>query len=144
MRSSKPPLLVLAATAVLLGAGSASAKDLCVYKQDGSFLVQLRGYRAPQAGKCRPVQGTHANGVLHGTVCRTSDGKVARFGTTTNIMAGVFSPAKVRQHAFSLAYPSYADGGGAEFTMEGGLSVSNSEGALLNIYAELCTASSIN
>lgn len=144
MRSSKTTLLVLATTAFLLGAGSASAKDLCVFKQDGSFLVQLRGYRPPQAGKCRPVQGTHANGTLHGTVCRTSDGKVVRFGTTTNITAGLFSPPKVRQHAFSLDYPAYADGSGAEFTMEGGLAVSNSEGALSNIYAELCTASPIN
>lgn len=144
MRSSKTPLRVLAATAVLLGAGSASAKDLCVYRQDGSFLVQLRGYRPPQAGKCRPVQGTHANGALHGTVCRSSDGTVVRFGTTTNLMAGLFSPPKVRQHAFSLDYPAYADGGGSEFTMEGGLTVANSEGPLSNIYAELCKASPIN
>ena len=143
MRASKTTLLALAAT-LLLGATTASAKDLCVYKQDGSFLVQLRGYRAPQRGKCRPVQGTHANGMLHGTVCRTSDGAVVRFGTTTNIMAGLFSPAKVRQHAFSLDYPAYSDGSGTEFTMEGGLGVSNTEGTLSNLHAELCTASGIN
>jgi hypothetical protein len=43
-----------------------------------------------------------------------------------------------------LDYPAYADGAGSEFTMEGGLAVSNSEAALTGIHAELCTANPIS
>lgn len=142
MRSSTRNLLtlsVLAAALLLGGAGAAHAKDLCVRRQDGTILAILRGFKAPVTNKCRAVNGTHANGMLYGTVCRTADGQTLRFGTTTNVGAALFSPPKVRQHSFYLAYPTYDSGAGSEFTTDAGPPITTTETTLPPLYGEYCS-----
>jgi len=143
MPSTKPILAATVAASLLLAAGAASAKDLCVHRQDGTILAILQGIKVPPKGKCRPVLGTHANGVSHGAVCRTTTGDVLRFALTTNIGAGIFSTPKVREHNFGLAYPAMDSGGGTQFTIDGGVQPSLSESSLSSLYAKYCTASPI-
>lgn len=140
MRSSMKAVATTTVLALLLGAGAAHAKDLCVKRADGTILAVLRGFKVPLKNRCRAVDGTQGSGVLSGTVCRSADGSVLRFGTTTNVGAGLFSPAKTRQHAFSLAYPAFDDGSGSEFVTDAGPPITTTQSYLSSMTAAYCAA----
>ncbi|MCW5890922.1 MAG: hypothetical protein KIT14_10250 [bacterium] len=131
---------------VLATASPALAADLCVYKGASTPILIARPWKVPAIGRCRPITGTGGSGgMAYGTVCRSSDGKILRFGYTVSRQGGAFFDPPRRDHfGFGLPYPELSSAfGGEVVTLLFGESTVSS-GVTGALHAEKCTGPAIN
>ena len=105
-------LLLLAAPVPALAA------DLCFRLPDSALFLVARPWRLPGPGKCKPFNGTvSSSGIAHGTVCRSADGSLLRFGVTVNRQGGIFSSPSTQQIAMGMSYPAMTSTGADVITV---------------------------
>lgn len=130
---------------LLVGPGTAMAKDLCLYAGAAAtpFLV-ARPWKLPGAGKCQPFRGTGGtSGMAHGTVCRSSDGAILRFGVTVIRQGALFTSPYTQEIAMGMDYPDLTSGGADIIVLTHGQS-SLTSSTVSNIHAEACKGPAIN
>lgn len=129
----------------LLASAPAFAKDLCFY-EGATLRLVARPWTLPAAGKCKPFTGTGGgagNGMASGTVCRSKDGAILRFGISVQHQGGIFSNSYTDQIAMGMDYPAMTSSGASITTItftETAVGSSNWD----DLHAEACTGPEIN